>query len=82
MGFLYGGYMKLIHAVNWHQAVRYAARNKLSPTTWNYVSSHDSIRGLRGADMVVLPGAENHKEHHEIMREAALQQFDVVYDSI
>jgi hypothetical protein len=37
----------------------------------------DNIRGLRKFEMIVLPGADSHEEHAEIMRRAAEQEFEV-----
>jgi hypothetical protein len=71
--------MLLIHAKSYHQALNYARGCKppLGYTEWNYATA-DSLKGLRGLKMMVLPGAEGHEEHEEIMEWAKVQGFEVV----
>lgn len=68
--------MLLIHARSYAQALNYARGKKLTYPSWNYVTA-GNLRGLRGMEMVVLPEAEKHEDHVEIMIHAREQDFKV-----
>jgi hypothetical protein len=71
-----GQVMLLIHAKSYYQALNHARGQGLSYSKWAYVTA-DNIRGLREAEMLILPEAEGHEEHTEIMRYAGQQAFKI-----
>lgn len=71
-----GSVMLLIHARSYVHALNHARGQGLSYSKWAYVTA-DNIRGLREAEMLILPEAEKHEEHTEIMSYAGQQAFKI-----